>query len=77
MATNVDPAVYLRHRAVKIVNLLATKSPDYVKVVDGQGSLIWEWGGVANEGFVGRPPALRGCGPVYDWGNTPPPCPVD
>jgi hypothetical protein len=75
VATNVDPAVYLRHRAELLVRVLAGRA-DYVKVVDGHGASFFDTGGVANEGFVGTPPALEGCSPVKNWGPTPPPCPV-
>jgi hypothetical protein len=75
VATNVRPAVYLRHRAKRFLGLL--KRPDYFKVVDARGSMIVDWGGAANEGFVGAPPTLQACAPVYAWGLwAKTPCPV-
>jgi hypothetical protein len=76
VATNLRPAVYLRHRAVRLVNALRSR-PIYVKVVDRRGSSFFEWGGAANEGFVGVPPALQSCSPVSAWGEWGRlPCPV-
>ena len=73
-ATRMNPAAYLRHRAVKFVD--AFRWPVYVKIVNGRGSYIFEWGGAANGGFVGAPPALENCSPVMNWGGFHyPPCP--
>ena len=75
LATAVNPATYLRHRAGVLVDLLARGYP-YVKIVDPHGAMIFEWYYLPNRGMAGVPPALRGCSPVKDWGPTPPPRPV-
>jgi hypothetical protein len=75
------PATYLRHRLAPLVSLLG-KSNRYVflKTVDRNGSLIFEWSTRTNrglpEGSIDVPPPLQGCSPVASRGNTPPPCPV-
>lgn len=52
IATNLRPAVYLRHRASRLVNADHAR-PFYLRIVNRHGGLILEWGGAANEGFVG------------------------
>ena len=74
-ATRMNPAEYLRHRAVKLVD--AFSRPVFVKIVGPSGSKIFEWGGAANTGFVGTPPGLDNCSPVLHLGLVrTPPCPV-
>ena len=75
LATRMNPAEYLAHRAHRLVTLLGRDYP-YVKVVNGRGSRIFEWYDLPRGGMVGVPPRLRDCSPVQDWGPTPPPCPV-
>lgn len=76
-ATRMNAAAYLRHRAETFVTAFGGSHPVYAKVVDPSGSLIFEWGGAGNEGFVGTAPGLDRRSPVSHWGLTAPPCPVN
>jgi hypothetical protein len=74
-ATRMNPAEYLRHRAVTFVD--AFSPPVFIKIVGPHGSKIFEWGGAGNTGFVGTPRGLDNCSPVLHWGLVgTAPCPV-
>jgi hypothetical protein len=76
VATANGPAFYLRHRAERLVNVLRAR-PQYLRIVGPHGGLLMEWGGAANEGFVGAPRSLQACSPVFAWGEWGlVPCPV-
>ena len=67
IATDVRPAVFLRHRAIRFVRAL--QRPSYLRVVDTRGTSFFEWGGADGfGGFVGVPPRLQSCSPVSAWG---------
>lgn len=76
VATKTASAIFVRHRFMGLVGL---QRPNYVRVVDARGSMTFEWGGAANEGFVGSAPALAGCIATLHWGPevAPPPCPAE
>lgn len=79
VATATPPAVYLKHG---LWRLLGTVHGEFrfVEVVDRRGSIVFQnmyrVQGNHTEGLVGVAPRLRGCSPVQDWGESPPPCPV-
>jgi hypothetical protein len=51
----------------------------YIRLVDGSGKTVWETSTVArtSTGAVGSLSELAGCSPIFNWGSTPPPCPVN
>jgi hypothetical protein len=63
LATQVDPAEYLRHRLRPLVTLLGGSYP-YVRVVDASGSRVFEWYRIPHEGGVWYPYPLTLCGPI-------------
>jgi hypothetical protein len=78
--TTAPPAVYLRHRLARVLAVLG-HGYVFVEAVNSRGSSIFEWftrtkGGM-HEGSVGVPRRLQGCSPVTNWGDPPPPCPVN
>jgi hypothetical protein len=79
LATKTNPAEYLVHHAPLLVHLLDHGYP-YVKVVNGNGSRIFEWYYLPASGMVGYAKGLDECGPVYhsepQLQGGPPPCPA-
>jgi hypothetical protein len=77
VATRTAPAIFVHRRFMGLLTRLTR--PDYLRVVDAHGSEAFEWGGAANEGFVGSSPALEGCtvGMHSEAQLQPPACPVD
>ena len=78
--TTAPPAVYLRHRLPRVLAVLG-HGYVFVEAVNARGSSIFQWftrtKGGTQEGSVGVPYPLQGCSPVTNWGNPPPPCPVN
>jgi len=76
LATRMNPAEYLVHRARLLVNLLGHGYP-YVKVVNARGARIFEWYRLPRQGGVGFPRRLTNCSPVAVSPMVlTPPCPA-
>ena len=77
-----DPAAFLVHAMPRFLAAIGDPWRDYdgvyVRLVDAAGTTVWETATVVrmSEGSVGSREDLAGCGPVWGFGPTPPPCPA-
>ena len=77
-----DPASFLLHQMPTFLDALGDRWSDYdgtyIRLVDTSGEVVWETStsGRIASGSVGSREDLAGCGPVANWGPTPPPCPA-
>ena len=76
-----DPAVFLKHRAKSLVDLLAFPRMPllgyYLAAEDSSGRVFWATSRLPGTGAVYTSHQLEGCSPVVNWGIDPPPCPAN